>query len=425
MQNVIQTESSIGAKYLNSQKNKDSKPEEAKSAESDGPSTNGLGITDEKYEASIKKSLVSKNNNYLVKKVLEKMRVGEEVIISTLGGSVTEGAGPSSYTQGYAYQFKDMFTEKYAANKDMVKFVPAGIGGTPSPMGLVRYQKDVVDKGGRDPDLLIIEFAVNDWLECSKTRAMEYLVRNALEHNTAVIMLYGAATYNNQQAQIKPVADFYKLPQVSVSDGLRGSGINQQNGSKVYYTDMVHPTKNGHTFMARCILNLIDEIDASPIDEKAAIPDGYKNENPFIKFTTIYGDTQDKNVSIKPGSFDHKDDAIQAYMHGGKSFPQNWSRSPSTSSGTANNEAFTMTLNCKSLIMIYKNANNNSFGKAEVFVDGQSKGTYAGHEEGGWNNCMVVMIIDEATSSQHTVEIKAAAGDEDKSFTILAFGYAQ
>ncbi len=413
---------SIGTKFLKSQENADKKP---KPAEPDGPSTNGLGISDEKYEASIKKSLVSKNNNYLVKKVLEKMRAGEEVIISTLGGSVTEGAGPSSYTQGYAYQFKDMFIEKYAANKDMVKFVPAGIGGTPSPMGLIRYQKDVVNKGGRDPDLLIIEFAVNDWLECSKTRAMEYLVRNALEHNTAVIMLYGAATYNNQQAQIKPVADFYKLPQVSVSDGLRGSGINQQNGSKVYYTDMVHPTKNGHTFMARCILNLIDEIDASPIDEKAAIPEGYKNENPFIKFATIYGDTQDKNVSIKPGSFDHKDDAIQAYMHGGKSFPQNWSRSPSTSSGTANNEAFTMTLNCKSLIMIYKNANNNSFGKAEVFVDGQSKGTYAGHEEGGWNNCMVVMIIDEASSSQHTVEIKPAAGDEDKSFTILAFGYAQ
>ena len=413
----LQQQESIGTKFLKSQENADKKP---KPAEPDGPSTNGLGISDSKYEESIKKSLVSKNNNYLVKKVLEKMRAGDEVIISALGGSVTEGAGPSSYTQGYAYQFKDMFIEKYAANKDKVKFVPAGIGGTPSPMGLVRYQKDVVNKGGRDPDLLIIEFAVNDWLECSKTRAMEYLVRNALEHNTAVIMLYGAATYNNQQAQIKPVADFYKLPQVSVSDGLRGSGINQQNGSKVYYTDMVHPTKNGHTFMARCVLNLIDEIDASPIDEKAAIPEGYKNENPFIKFATIYGDTQDKNVSIKPGAFDHKDDAIQAYMHGGKSFPQNWSRS-----GDGGNTPFTMTLNCKSLIMVYKNANNNSFGKAEVFVDGKSHGTYAGHEEGGWNNCMVVMIIDEPTSSQHTVEIKPAAGEEDKSFTILAFGYAQ
>ena len=423
MENVIQTESSIGAKYLNSQKNKAEKPQEEKPAE---PSTNGLGISDEKYEESIKRSLVSKNNNYLVKKVLEKMRAGDEVILSALGGSVTEGAGPASFKQGYAYQFKDLFVEKYAANKDNVKFIPAGIGGTPSPMGLIRYQKDVVNKAGRDPDLLIIEFAVNDWLECSKTRAMEYLVRNALEHNTAVIMLYGAATYGTQQEQIKPVADFYKLPQVSVRDGLKNSGVNQQKDSKVYYTDMVHPTARGHEFMARCILNLIDEIDASEIDEKAAIPAGYKNENAFTKFATIYGDTNDKNVSINAGAFDQKDDAIQAYMHGGKSFPQNWSRTPSTSSGTTTSgEPFSMSLTCKSLIMVYKNANNNSFGKAEVFVDGESKGTYAGHEEGGWNNCMVVMIIDEPSSSKHTVEIKPAAGQEDKSFTILAFGYAE
>ena len=418
MEEAMQTQSSIGAKYLKSQSNKENKPKEEKPAE---PSTNGLGISDAKYEESIKRSLVSKNNNYLIKQVLQKMRDGQEVIFSAIGGSVTEGAGPSSYTQGYAYQFKDMFIKKYAANKDKATFIPAGIGGTPSPMGLLRYQRDVVNKAGRDPDLLIIEFAVNDWLECSKTRAIEYMVRNALEHNTAVIILYAAATYGNQQEQIKPVADFYSLPQVSIRDGLKNSGVNQQKDSKVYYTDMVHPTARGHEFMARCLMNLLEEIDASETDEKFVIPAGYKNENAFTKFATIYGDTQDKNVSIKAGAFDHKDDAIQAYMHGGKSFPQNWSRTGSADAGAP----FTMTLTCKSLIMVYKNANNNSFGKADVFVDGESKGTYAGHEEGGWNNCMVVMIIDEAAPAKHTVEIKPKAGEEDKSFTILAFGYAE
>ena len=84
-----------------------------------------------------------------------------------------------------------------------------------------------------------------------------------------------------------------------------------------------------------------------------------------------------------------------------------------------------MTLTCKSLIMIYKNANNDSFGKADVFVDGNLKQTYSGHEDGGWNNCMIVMLIDEQTSSKHTIEIKMAEGDEDKAFTILAFGYAE
>ena len=418
---------SIGAKYLQSQKNQENTASDTPKE----PSTNGLGIPDSKYEEIIKKSLVSKGNNYLIKQVLNKMRAGEEVIVSAIGGSVTEGAGPSTYTQGYAYQFKDLFIKEYAADASNVKFVPAGIGGTPSPMGLIRYQKDVVDAGGRNPDLLIIEFAVNDWLECSNTRAMEYLVRDALKNNTAVIMLYAAATYTNQQAQIKPVADFYNLPQVSISDGLLNSGVNQEKDSKVYYSDYVHPTRYGHAYMAKCLMNLISEIDSSPADDKYEIPDDYKNENAFKNFATVYANTQDKKVSISTGAFNQKDEAIQGYSHGGKCFPENWSRSangPSTDSGTAgttDNSPFTMTLTCKSLIMIYKNANNDSFGKADVFVDGNLKQTYAGHEDGGWNNCMIVMLIDEQTSSKHTIEIKMAEGDEDKAFTILAFGYAE
>ena len=383
-----------------------------------GPSTNGLRISDTKYEEIIHKSLVTTGNNALVKKVLAKMRAGEEVIVAAIGGSVTEGAGPSDFHQGYAYQFKDLFIQKYAADASKVKFVPAGIGGTPSAMGVVRYQKDVVAAGGCDPDLLIVEFAVNDWLECTNTRGMEYIVRNALEHGTAIIMLYAAATYTNQQAQIKPVADFYNLPQVSISDGLAGSGVNQEKDSKVYYSDYVHPTRYGHTYMAKCLMNLIDEIDSVETSPEYVLPAGYKNENAFTTFSPIFADTTDENVSITAGSFDKKDEAIQGYSHGGKCFPENWSKGDGA-------ESFTMSLNCKSLIMVYKNANNDSFGKAEVYVDGKLQKTYAGHEDGGWNNCMIVMIIDEATAAPHTVEIKMAQGDEDKAFTILAFGYAR
>ena len=381
-------------------------------------SANGLGISDEKYEEIIQKSFVTSGNNALVKKVLEKMRAGEEVILAAIGGSVTEGAGPSDFHQGYAYQFKDLFIQKYAADAAKVKFVPAGIGGTPSAMGVVRYQKDLVAAAGRDPDLLIVEFAVNDWLECTNTRAMEYIVRNALEHGTAVIMLYAAATYTNQQAQIKPVADFYNLPQVSISDGLAGSGVNQEKDSKVYYSDYVHPTRYGHTYMAKCLMNLIGRIDQAQADQPYKIPAGYKNENAFKSFAAIFADTKDKNVQISTGAFDKKDEAIQGYSHGGKCFPENWYKIDGV-------EPFKMSLNCKSLIMVYKNANNDSFGKAEVYVDGKLQKSYAGHEDGGWNNCMIVMIIDEATAAPHTVEIKMAQGDEDKAFTILAFGYAR
>ena len=421
MNQPVTTEESnpLAQRFMQSQQAQKNQAAETSNKTGTESSANGLGISDSKYEEIIKKSLVTKGNNHLIKQVLAKMRDGEEVIISAIGGSVTEGAGPTVYTEGYAYQFRDMFIEKYAADKSKVKFIPTGIGGTPSPMGLIRYEKDVVSRAGRHPDLLIIEFAVNDWLECSKTRAMEKLVRNALENNTAVIMLYAAATYQNQQSQISPVADFYKLPQVSISNGLAGSGVNQEKDSKIYYSDFVHPTKNGHKYMARCLINLIDEIDASEADSSFEIPATYKNENPFENFATIYADTLDKNVSISAGSFTQKDTEIQAYLHGGKCFPENWKNDGSSS------QAFKMELSCKSLIMIYKNANTDKFGKYEVYVDGKLQNTYAGHEEGGWNNCMVVMIIDEASAAKHTVEIKPAAGEEEKAFTILAFGYSK
>ena len=353
-------------------------------------SANGLGISDIKYEEIIHKSLVTTGNNSRVKTVLEKMRNGKEVIVAAIGGSVTEGAGPSDFHQGYVYQFYDLFIQKYAADATKVKLVPAGIGGTPSAMGVVRYQKDVVAASGRDPDLLIIEFAVNDWLECTNTRGMEFIVRNALKNGTAVIMLYAAATYTNQQGQIKPVADFYELPQVSISDGLAGSGVNQEKDSKVYYSDYVHPTRYGHAYMAKCLMNLIDEIDVMDKDADYVLPAGYKNENAFKSFSAVFADTTDESFCINAGAFDKKDEAIQGYSHGGKCFPENWSK------GTASNEPFTMSLTCKSLIMIYKNANNDSFGKADVFVDGKLQKTYAGHEDGGWNNCMIVMLIDES-----------------------------
>ncbi len=388
------------------------------------PSTNGLGITDVKYDASLKISLLNKGNNYLVKKVLDKLRAGEEnVYIAALGGSVTEGAGPSSFKQGYAYQFKDFLTEKYAADSSKVFFDGAGIGGTPSPMGLVRYQKDVVDYWGRTPDLLLIEFAVNDWQECSNTRAFEYLIRDALKNGTAVVVVYAAATYGNQQQVMSPVAQFYKVPEVSISNALDYSGINKNKDTNIYYTDMVHPTAKGHKFMADCIMNLFEVIDAAEADEPFAVPEGYKNTNAFKEFKTVYSNTEDPNVKITAGGFSKKDTFVQNYMKGGKSFPENWYYDGSEAAISGG--SFKMTLNCKSLIFIYKDSNSKAFGNAEIYVDGKLFKKYNGCDGSGWNNCMVTMIIDEKESAKHTVEVRMAEGEENKAFTILAMGYAK
>lgn len=412
-----------------------------------------LGITKEEYDDCVEKSLVStgKENGRLIKNVLDKLRGGkEQVYVAAIGGSVTEGAGPEKYTDGYAYQFAERLKVDYAADSEKVSFVGAGLGGTPSVLGLIRYENHVIEALGTDPDLLIIEFSVNDWQECSNSRAYERLIRNALEKGTAVICLYAVATYENQQAAHSPVAQFYGVPEVSIKDGIKDSKINQEKDSKIFYSDYVHPVKEGHTLMVDCLMNLLKKIDDENAsgNYKAVIPEGYKNEKPFTSFKSIFASTKDSDVKIDAGGFCKKDDNSQVLMKSAteKSFPDNWFLSTASAQavttttsavdssfdkqnlnhGDNSSASFKISLECKALILVYKHAGGGNpveFGKADIFVDGTKTATYDGDEPGGWNDCKIVMVIDEVEAANHTVEIKMAAGDEAKGFTILGLGY--
>ena len=62
---------------------------------------------------------------------------------------------------------------------------------------------------------------------------------------------------------------------------------------------------------------------------------------------------------------------------------------------------------------------------ADIFVDGEYKMSLNCFSGGGWNNNNVILIIDEKEAAEHTVEIRMKEGQEDKTFTILCFGYTQ
>ena len=57
------------------------------------------------YQEMVKSALVDTGNNYRLKTVIEKIKKGDKVYIAAIGGSVTEGAGPQDFKDGYAYQF--------------------------------------------------------------------------------------------------------------------------------------------------------------------------------------------------------------------------------------------------------------------------------------------------------------------------------
>lgn len=386
-------------------------------------SNHPLSIPNDVYASMLEKSIIDKGNNYRIKKFLEKLRSGEQVFVACIGGSVTEGAGPNDFRDGYAYQFSKKLISTYAPKgASNLKFDGAGLSGSSSVVGLVRYEQDVVNVLGTEPDLLVIEFAVNDGADPTKQRAFEELIRRALsaKPDAAVIALYAAATYPNTQNQMKVVANHYQIPQVSVQNA-----INYRQNSfedKKFYTDYVHPTKEGHTIMAECLMNIIDIADKSELDEIFEIPATCKKEKPLSGFKQILGD--DENVKISAGSFNSTDNQTQSLKKTNKgNFPINWHRKPDSGS-----ESFKMEVTCSKLIFVHKDFGNWGVkgGKAEVIVDGiplsQKLNGFTGS---GWNNCVETIIIDSEETAKHTVEVKMIDEHQDRAFSIIGMGYSK
>jgi hypothetical protein len=166
------------------------------------------------------------------------------------------------------------------------------MSGTPSALGVIRYERDVIDRLGGDPDLLFIEFAVNDSGESTKSGAYEGLIRRGLQAGAAVILVFSVFQGNNtvMESQYKPIGTYYKLPMVSIGDATKDK--YKLNGFNAwFYGDSLHPNNVGHTFMSDCIMTAIDKMDKDGLQEEALIPDPKKTAD-YENFHMISSDTE-------------------------------------------------------------------------------------------------------------------------------------
>ena len=237
--------------------------------------------------------------------------------------------------------------------------------------------------------------------------------------DAAVIALYSAATYGNSAQAKKPVSEYYEIPEINMLPIVKKAVNNSYFKEEDYYTDTVHPTKEGHELMADCLINLMSVIEYEASDEKVLVPEEYLTspEKAFSDFHRIF--EEDENVKISYGSFTEKDDLCQTMKKNGKSgFSNNFK-----SDGGL--ESMIITLNCKSFFFVYKEEGswlNIDYGRAEVYVDGILEGVYDGGPDDGWNGCITKILFDEEESREHTIEIKAIDG---LPFTIAALGYSK
>lgn len=385
------------------------------------------------YQEMIQKSLMQPGNNQRLKSAIEKAQRGEDVTIAYIGGSITQGAGAKPIHTGcYAYlsylDFKKRFGKDGGGN---IRFVKAGVGGTPSELGVIRYERDILRDGTVAPDIVVVEFAVNDGGDETKGNCYESLCLKILsaDNRPAVILLFSVFVNDwNLQDRLSPVGRRYNLPMVSVKDAVTEQfQLSKAEGNIIskrqFFYDIYHPTNEGHRVMADTLANLFAETSNAPWDDDDILlhqPPAIGND--FAGIRLLDRNSLNSEVSIEAGSFSETDTDLQqveldADPFGTPQFPHNWMRS-----SVSGHESFRLRITSRILILVYKDSGSSDFGKAEVLVDGKPVLTADPHVN-NWTHCNPVILYHNEASAEHEIEIRMANGDQDKCFTVLGFGY--
>lgn len=409
-------------------------PEEVEEAEVDTKSEN--------YCAMIAKSLMNLGNTYRIRKAIEKAKAGKDVTVAYIGGSITQGAGATPInTECYAYKSYQLFQNRFASGNN-VKFIKAGVGGTPSELGMLRFDRDVL-RDGEKPDIVIVEFAVNDEGDETKGDCYESLVRKILklDWNPEVVLLFSVFANDwNLQERLRPVGDLYDLPMVSIRDAVVEQFTRKEGRvltKNQFFYDMFHPSNIGHTIMADCLQYLFERCELREHARLDAFENGLTEEGMLLqrlKLEPVIGgsfenvrlmDKKDvyEGAVIETGDFTATDQELQSVemddaLNLTPEFPYNWMYDGTKTDA----EAFTLRMNCKALVLIFKDSGEVDVGKAEVFVDGAHVLTADPHIN-NWQHCNAAILFNNENSEEHTVKIEIAKEDIDKKFTILGFGY--
>ena len=146
------------------------------------------------YREMLERSLMQTGNPARLQKAIGRARQGEDVTVAFIGGSITQGAGAVPiHTECYAYKaFENFCSLAGRGTEENIHYVKAGVGGTPSELGMLRYERDVLRDGTVEPDVAVVEFAVNDGGDETGGECYDSLVRKILSapNAPAVILLF-------------------------------------------------------------------------------------------------------------------------------------------------------------------------------------------------------------------------------------------
>ncbi|MBE6068689.1 MAG: SGNH/GDSL hydrolase family protein [Clostridium lundense] len=244
-----------------------------------------------------------------------------------LGGSITEGAGASKYTNSFTYNIEDYIKQKYKDKN--VSVFNEGISGTGSQFGLFRLKRDVASK---DPDIVFIEFAVNDRIVDSNSVLItaEGLIRELLKLSKApaIIFLITPTELEDACGDLhKRIADYYNISCIDIQNYVWNNIRRNKYRWNEISIDNLHPNDKGHDIYGDYIISVLENNDGILFNKpilRENILTGFEFKNPRLisyEEAIFYGHWKEENINIKgkmniAAVSDMIGDCIEIYFNG-------------------------------------------------------------------------------------------------------------
>ena len=340
-------------------------------------------------------------NIYRLAKVIRKAQQGKPVTIGVIGGSITQGTGASLRSRRYA-SVLETYWRYYFADSSL-NFINLGIGATDSYLGLHRISP-LLDAA---PDLVIIEFCVNDEGNELYQNYFENLVHRILSTSSepAVLLVMMTQQSGEDASQFEAIVGRkYRLPIISYEDAILPLIESKQFTWEELAPDAVHPSDAGHSLAARLIIRYLQDVIADV--DAGRVPESYS----VAEFDdTAYFDAEilDSN-SIQP----ERGTTFTKGTPDTEPFTNGW-----TSTDTEHEITFTVTArNIGVLFQVYRDGTGEFM---DVYIDGEYILTLDGQGTKGRSSYhKAIEVYTSDAPKEHTITIKRSPTSEGSRFSL-------
>ncbi len=224
-------------------------------------------IVEQMYDIDYSKAPAVNGNHDRLLSVMERADKGYKITVAFLGGSITEGSVASDDKNCYAYLTYRWWCSTFPDAR--IQYVNAGIGGTPSLLGVGRCNEDILDY---EPDVVYIEFSVNDVDLPNVSEIYEGLLRKVLysKSNPAVVVINNGFYNDGRTVQDvhNKLASYYGIPAISIVDTLVACTLDGRIPIRDITPDDLHPNDRGHILLAGVIRYVQDKIYNEYLDKR-------------------------------------------------------------------------------------------------------------------------------------------------------------